>query len=121
MNTTITFRKTPHAVKTDLWGDKFIMTVEAWCFENGNVDDKLVMRQIPICQCFVKPGRQDIPDYELTLNDVRPYHVDVWSAKAKNQKKTGFFMTDYELNNFVFSLIEQKQKEKEYSKIFWGE
>ena len=118
MKTVITSRKTPHAAKTDLFGDKFVMQVWAWCFENGNLSDRLIRKRIPICRCYVKSGRQHIPDNELTLDDVRPYHVDVWNAKSKNLKKHGFFKVDYELDEFLVSLYERTISTKNLLIIF---
>lgn len=113
MNTVISWRKTPHVVKKDIFGDKFIATIRAQCFEFGNKEDRVVYKVIPLCQCYVKPGRQHIPDYELTIDDVRPYHVDVWNAKSTNMKKHGMFLTDYEIDAYVTDLyIYKKEAEK---------
>ena len=118
MNTVITSRKTPHAVKKDLFGERFIATIEAHCFETGKVDASVILKRIPIAQCYVKEGCQGIADYDLTTNDVRPYHVDVWNAKAKNLKKFGVFKTNWEINQRMHYLAERKRVAKTLEKFF---
>jgi hypothetical protein len=114
MNTVITSRKTPHAVKKDLFGERFVATIDARCFNRGNVNDQVVIKRIPIAQCYVNEGCQDIPDNELTVNDVRPYHVDVWNAKAKNLKKFGIFKTNWEINEYLNYSAERKRVAKTF-------
>ena len=106
MNTVITNRKTPHAVVNTVFGTTGTDMVYAWCFENGNTEDKLVKKLIPKSQCYVAANLQDLPDYMFKEGDIRKYHVDVWNQKAKNHKNTGKFLTDYELNEYYKKLEE---------------
>jgi hypothetical protein len=71
--------------------------VYAWCFESGDVEDKIIKKWIPKSQCYVKSGLQDLPDYAFTCSDIRKFHVDVWNEKAKNYKRYGKFRTNYQL------------------------
>jgi hypothetical protein len=97
MHTVITYRKTPHATVNTIYGTTGTDMVNAWCFENGNIDDKLVKKWIPKSQCYVKENLQDLPDYAFTSSDIRKFHVDVWNEKAKNYKRYGKFRTNYQL------------------------
>jgi len=97
MNTVITCRKTPHATVNTIYGTIGTDMVNAWCFENGNIDDKLVKKWIPKSQCYVKEGLQDLPDYAFTSSDVRKFHVDVWNEKSKNYRRHGKFLTNHQL------------------------
>lgn len=97
MNTVITYRKTPHATVNTIYGTIGTDMVNAWCFENGDINDKLVKKWIPKSQCYVKAGLQDLPDYAFTSSDVRKCHVDVWNEKSKNHKRYGKFLTNYEI------------------------
>ena len=109
MNTELIYKKTPHAVCNTIYGTTGVDLVHAWCFENGNIDDRLVKRWIPKAQCYVKAGLQDLPDYLFKDSDVRKCHVDVWNEKSKNHKKYGKFLTNFELQQFI--------KEQEANKI----
>jgi hypothetical protein len=97
MNTVITYRKTPHATVNTIYGTVGTDLVHAWCFENGNKEDKIIKKWISKSQCYVKAGLQDLQDYAFTSSDIRKYHVDVWNEKAKNYKRHGKFSTNYEL------------------------
>lgn len=97
MKTEITYRKTPHATVNTVFGTVGTDMVYAWCFENNNIEDKLVKKLTPKSQCYVKANLQDLPDYMFKDGDIRKYHVDVWNEKAKNYDRYNKFLTNYEL------------------------
>jgi len=110
MNTKITYRKTPHSVVSTLFSTAGVDLVHAWVFEIENDENsRLVKKWIPKCQCYVKDGTQDLPDYLFREYDVRKYHVDVWNAKAKNWRKEKKFLTNYELKRHFEELAEIQQ------------
>jgi len=109
MKTVITYRKTPHATVNTVFGTISTDLVNAWVFENGDIHDKLVKKWIPKSQCYVEANLQDLPDYLFRDYDIRKYHVDVWNEKAKNYRRYGKFLTNYQLNRFV---IEEHEKIK---------
>ena len=117
MKTVITSRKTPHSVVNTLYG-LGVDQVYAWCFENGNPEDKLVKKLIPKSHCYVAENTQDIPDYAFRPEDLRKYHVDVWNQKCKNHKKSGKFLTDYELNEFYQKKCEEVVAADNFLKFF---
>ena len=100
MNTEISYKKTPHAVCNTVYGTIGIDLVHAWCFENGDRDDRLVKKWISKAQCYVNAGLQELPDHLFKQADIRKYHVDVWNEKSKNHTKYGKFMTNFELKKF---------------------
>jgi hypothetical protein len=100
MNTDITCKKTPHAIVYTIHGTTGIDMVHAWVFENGDINDKPVKKWISKLKCYVGANLQDLPDYLFRDHDIRKYHVDVWNEKAKNYRRYGKFLTNYELNNF---------------------
>lgn len=106
MKTEITYRKTPHAIVNTVFGTAGVDMVYAWCFENNNIEDKLVKKLIPKSQCYVNANLQDQPDYMFKDSDMRKYHVDVWNEKAKNYDRYNKFLTNYEL-----TMYHEKQSE----------
>ena len=113
MNTDLTYKKTPHAVCNTIHGTIGVDLVHAWCFEHGDVNDRLLKKWIPKAQCYVKAGLQDLPDYLFKNSDIRKHHVDVWNEKAKNYKRCGKFKTNYEIKEY----IEEKQLEQQSADI----
>lgn len=99
MNTVITYRKTPHATVNTIFGTIGTDMVNAWCFENGHINDRIIKKWIPKSHCYVNAGLQNLPDYAFKSSDLRKYHVDVWNQKAKNYREHGKFATNYELAN----------------------
>lgn len=97
MKTEIRDRKTPHAVTANLYGGQSTDMVWAWCFENGEVNDRLVKKYIPMSRVYVAPNTQDVPDDKFRKIDLRKVHVDVWNEKVKNFDRHGKFMVNYEL------------------------
>lgn len=48
-------------------------------------------RMCAISDAYVKSGRQDVPEADLTIDDVRPYHRACWNQlqKINKDKKKG--------------------------------
>ena len=100
METKIRDRKTPHAIACNLYGGKSTDMVWAWCFKDGNPEEKLIKKYIPISNVYVNENTQHIPDDKFRKADLRKFHVDVWNQKAKNFDKHNKFMTNYELSDY---------------------
>jgi len=100
MNTVITCKKTPHAVCNTLSGTTGVDLVHAWCFENDDINDRLVKKWISKAQCYVNSGLQDLPDYLFREADIRKFHIDVWNEKSKNYRRYKKFLTNFELQEF---------------------
>jgi hypothetical protein len=100
MNTEITYKKTPHAVCNTIYGTTGVDVIHAWCFENDDINDRLVKKWISKAQCYVQSGLQELPDYLFKEAYIRKYHVDVWNQKAKNYRIYNKFLTNYELQKY---------------------
>lgn len=99
MNTKSIIKKTPHSksTDTDVYGNMIIKKKLVWCFENDNHNARLVKRWVYLSEIYVKEYKQGEYDNDMTRDDMRNYHVDVWSQKVKNYKMFGLFKTNYEL------------------------
>lgn len=97
MKTTITNRKTPHAVLNTVHCTQGTNMVYAWCFEFGDVNDRLVKKLIPITHVYVKADKQDLGDDSFKQADVRKVHVDVWAEQRRNHRAVGKWMTNRQL------------------------
>lgn len=100
MKTEITRKKTPHAICNTINGTTGTYFVNAWCFENDDINDRPVKKWISIALCYVNAGLQDLPDYLFKEANIRKYHIDVWNQKAKNHSQYEKFLTNFELQQF---------------------
>ena len=100
MMTVIRDRKTPHAVTANIYGGLSTDTVWADCFKDNDEDGPCVKKHIPKSQVYVAANTQGLEDYKFTSKDLRPTHTTVWNQKAKNYKKYGKFMTNYQLAEY---------------------
>lgn len=73
------------------------ITKKVWVFEiPGDINSRVILKHDTIANTYVKSGKQEAADRNLTTDDARPYSTEVWIAKCRMQEETGEFLTPWQ-------------------------